>query len=260
MAVIRELLLKIIYKGRKIYATVLRDISQRKKVESALKEEREKRLSAIIDGQEMERQRMSRELHDGLGQFLIAIKLKLENIINTQHTCKESLLEVQEMFNTTIDEVRKISDNLMPSILKEFGLETALRNLCKLMAQASNINIRFESLPLKKKLEERISTYLYRISQEALNNIVKHSQATEAGIELLELGNYIQLIIEDNGKGFDYDRHFKSKGNGIYNMRERVNVIGGSFEIKSETGKASQAGRQGTIIDIKIPLSNNFEI
>ncbi len=248
------------YKGRKIYATVLRDISQRKKVESALKEEREKRLSAIIDGQEMERQRMSRELHDGLGQFLIAIKLKLENIINTQHTCKESLLEVQEMFNTTIDEVRKISDNLMPSILKEFGLETALRNLCKLMAQASNINIRFESLPLKKKLEERISTYLYRISQEALNNIVKHSQATEAGIELLELGNYIQLIIEDNGKGFDYDRHFKSKGNGIYNMRERVNVIGGSFEIKSETGKASQAGRQGTIIDIKIPLSNNFEI
>lgn len=140
------------YKGRKIHATVLRDISIRKKVESALKDEREKRLSALIDGQEIERQRMSRELHDGLGQFLIAIKLKLENIINAQQSCEKPLLEVQEMFNTTIDEVRKISDNLMPSILKEFGLETALRNLCKLMAQASNINIIFESLPLKKKL------------------------------------------------------------------------------------------------------------
>jgi len=247
------------YKGRKIHATVLRDITQRKEVESALKEEREKRLSAIIDGQEMERQRMSRELHDGLGQFLIAIKLKLETIINTPFANKESLLEVQEMFNTTIDEVRKISDNLMPSILKEFGLETALRNLCKLMAQASNINIRFESLPIKKKLEERISTYLYRISQEALNNVVKHAQATEASIELLELGNYIQLIIKDNGKGFDFDRHFKSQGNGIYNMHERISVIGGSIEIKSKTGKALPTSRQGTIIDIKIPIYEQKE-
>jgi len=240
------------YKGRKIDATVLRDITQRKEVESALKDERAKRLSALIDGQEMERQRVSRELHDGLGQFLIAIKLKLENIIYTQQAYKGSLLEVQEMFNTTIDEVRRISDNLMPSILKEFGLETALRNLCKLMAQASNINIRFESLPLKRKMEERISTYLYRISQEALNNVVKHAQATEVGIELLELGNYIQLIIEDNGKGFDVDKHFNSQGNGIYNMRERINVIGGSIEIKSKPGK-------GTIIDIKIPLYEQKE-
>ena len=236
------------YKGRKINATVLRDISQRKEVEKALKDERAKRLSALIDGQEMERQRISRELHDGLGQFLIAIKLKLENITYTQQANKGSLNEIQEMFNTTIDEVRKISDNLMPSILKEFGLETALRNLCKLMAQASNISIDFEFLPLKKKLEERISTYLYRITQEALNNVVKHSQATEASVELLELGNYIQLIIEDNGKGFDIDKNIKSQGNGIYNMRERVNVIGGRIEIISRL-------EEGTTINIKIPLN-----
>jgi len=140
----------------------------------------------------------------------------------------------------------------MPSILKEFGLETALRNLCKMMAKASNITIQFESLSIKKKLEERISTYLYRISQEALNNVVKHAQANEASIELLELGNYIQLIIKDNGKGFAFDRHFKSKGNGIYNMHERVSVIGGSIEIKSKTGK-------GTIIDIKIPTYEQNE-
>jgi signal transduction histidine kinase len=76
---------------------------------------------------------------------------------------------------------------------------------------------------------------------------VKHAQATEASIELLELGKFIQLIIEDNGKGFNFDKPFKSKGNGIYNMRERVNVIGGSIEIKSKPGK-------GTIINIKIPL------
>jgi PAS domain S-box-containing protein len=235
------------FKGRKIYATVLRDISKRKEVESELKEEREKRLSALIDGQEMERQRMSRELHDGLGQFLIAIKLKLENIISTQQDNKEPLLEVQEMFNTTIDEVRKISDNLMPSVLKEFGLETALSNLCKLMEHASNIRIQFESLPLKRKADIRISTYLYRISQEALNNMVKHSHATEASIELLEIGSHIELIIKDNGIGFDYSPHFKSQGNGIYNMHERVSIIGGTIEIKSKPG-------EGTMIDIKIPV------
>lgn len=85
-----------------------------------------------------------------------------------------------------------------------------------------------------------------------MNNIVKHSQATDASIELLELGNYIQIIIKDNGKGFDYNPHFKSQGNGIYNMHERVNVIGGNIELKSKTGK-------GTIIDIKIPSYDQKE-
>lgn len=218
-----------------------------KKQTKELEEEKTRRLSSLIDGQEIERQRISRELHDGLGQFLIAIKLKLENIINTEQSCKVPLLDVQQMFDTTIDEIRKISDNLMPSILKELGLETALRNLCKMMAQASNTDIQFESLPLKKKFDERINTYLYRISQEALNNVVKHSVATEVRIQLLELRKHIELIIEDNGKGFDFNNDFKSKGNGIYNMRERASILGGTFELKSNKNS-------GTTITVKIPL------
>lgn len=218
-----------------------------KKQTKELEEEKTRRLSSLIDGQELERQRISRELHDGLGQFLIAIKLKLENIINTQHSCKGPLVDVQNMFDTTIDEVRKISDNLMPSILKELGLETALRNLCKMMSQASNIGIHFESLPLKKKFDERISTYLYRISQEALNNVVKHSAASEVNIQLLELRNHIELIIEDNGRGFNFTSDFRSKGNGVYNMRERVSILGGTFELN--TNKDT-----GTTIIVKIPL------
>jgi len=234
------------YKGRKIHATVLRDISRRKEIEQALKEEREKRLSAIIDGQEMERQRMSRELHDGLGQFLIAIKLKLEHIINVPQENKESLLEVQEMFNTTIDEIRKISDNLMPSILKEFGLETALRNLCKMFSKTQGLTVSFESLSLKSVPDERKSTYLYRIAQEAINNVIKHSEATEALIQLMELGKQIVLIVEDNGKGFNFGQDFRSMGNGIYNMRERTSIMGGSFELNSHEGA-------GTTITVKIP-------
>ena len=218
-----------------------------KKQTKELEEEKTRRLSSLIDGQEIERQRISRELHDGLGQYLIAIKLKLENIINTEKTNKGLILDVQQMFDTTIDEIRKISDNLMPSILKELGLEIALRNLCKMMAHASNIKITFETLPLKKKIDERISTYLYRISQEALNNVVKHSLATEVSIQLLELRNHYELIIEDNGKGFDFNNEFKSKGNGIYNMRERTSILGGTFELSTNN-------KSGTTIKVKIPL------
>ncbi len=216
---------------------------QRKEIEK----EKTRRLSSLIDGQEIERQRISRELHDGVGQFLIAIKLKLENIINTQETCKESLIDVQQMFDTTIDEIRKISDNLMPSILKELGLVTALRNLCKMMAHASDINILFESEPLMKKFDERISTYLYRISQEALNNVVKHSVATEVNIKLIELQDHLELVLEDNGKGFDFSQDFRSKGNGIYNMRERVSILGGTFDLNTDKNS-------GTKITVKIPL------
>jgi len=214
-----------------------------------LKEEREKRLSAMIDGQEMERQRISRELHDGLGQYLIAIKLKLESIDNRKpEKSKDTLLHVQEMFDGAIEEIRKISDNLMPSILREFGLETALRNLCKITAQASGLEIKFESLSLKIKPDERISTYVYRIAQEAFNNVVKHAEASEVNLQLTGLENYIELIIDDNGKGFNFGREFKSTGNGIFNMSERANILNGTFDLRSNENK-------GTTITVKIPLN-----
>jgi two-component system NarL family sensor kinase len=208
----------------------------------------EQRLTALIDGQEMERQRVSRELHDGLGQYLIAIKLKLENIVNnTDPKLKDPLVQVQEMFDSTIEEIKKISDNLMPSILKEFGLETALRNLCKMFSRTTGLNVHFESLALKSLPDVRKSTYLYRIAQEALNNVIKHSEATEAWLQLIKLGSHIELIVEDNGKGFNFGQDFRSSGNGIYTMRERTSILGGTFELKSDEGS-------GTIIVVKIPL------
>ena len=216
-----------------------------KKQTEELEKEKTRRLSSLIDGQEMERQRVSRELHDGLGQYLIAIKLKLENIVDNMTPGSVALL--QEMFDSTIDEVRKISDNLMPSILKEFGPETAIKNLCKLISQTSGLKITFESLPLKHKPDDKTSTYLYRIAQEALNNIVKHAEATSVSLQLVELGNYIELIVEDNGKGFNFGQDFRSMGNGIYNMRERTSILKGTFELNSSIG-------YGTTIVVRIPL------
>jgi signal transduction histidine kinase len=219
-----------------------------KKQTEELEKEKTRRLSSLIDGQDMERQRISRELHDGLGQNMIAIKLKLENIINIlPPEARGSVVQVEDMFDGTIEEIKNISDNLMPSILKEFGVETALEYLCQTISETSGLEIIFDALPMKFKLDEKISTYLYRISQEALNNIVKHAEATSATLQLVESENYIELIVEDNGKGFKFGQDFRTIGNGIYNMRERTRILGGTFELSSNEGS-------GTNIIIKIPL------
>jgi signal transduction histidine kinase len=179
---------------------------------------------------------------------MIAIKLKLENIVNIlPPEARGSVVQVEDMFDGTIEEIKNISDNLMPSILKEFGVETALEYLCQTISETSGLEIIFDALPMKFKLDEKISTYLYRISQEALNNIVKHAEATSATLQLVESENYIELIVEDNGKGFKFGQDFRTIGNGIYNMRERTRILGGTFELSSNEGS-------GTNIIIKIPL------
>jgi len=237
------------FKGRIIIATVIRDISQRKNVENELKSEREKRLSALIDGQELERQRFSRELHDGLGQQLIAMKLKFENTINQNwEETKKNLFVLLDQFDKIIDEVRRISENLMPSILKEFGLDNALKTLSKAFSQLSGIKVNYDSIGMFDKIDDKTKTYLYRISQEALNNIIKHAAATEINIQLIELSGNLRLIIEDNGKGFIFNDNFVSEGNGIYHMKERVNLINGLISIDSTLGK-------GTIITIKVKIN-----
>lgn len=237
------------FRGRMIKAMVIRDISERKNIENELQSERENRLSALIDGQEMERQRFSRELHDGLGQELIAMKMKYENMIN-QHCggTKDNLILLLEQFDKVIDEVRRISENLMPSILKEFGIDNTLKNLSKTFSTLSGIKVHYDSIGNFDKIDNKTKTYLYRISQEALNNIVKHAEATEVNIQLIELSGNLRLIIEDNGKGFNFTNNFVSKGNGIYNMKERVNLINGLISIDSTIDK-------GTIITIKVKLN-----
>lgn len=244
---------KIEYQGKSINATVIRDITQRKQVESELFEERSKRLSALIDGQEMERQRFSRELHDGLGQQMIAIKLKLESISNQQCIDNNQIMkQLQELFDNAIDEARRISDNLMPSILKEFGLETALKRLCSDASISSGISISFESFGYNDNLNPKATTYLYRIAQEAINNCIKHAKANEISIQLIGIGNFLRLIIQDNGKGFTINNNYIFTGNGLYNMRERVNLLKGIIEFDTSEGN-------GTTITVKIPIDKNTD-
>ncbi len=212
-----------------------------------LQEERSKRITSVIDGQEQERQRLSRELHDGLGQHILAIKMKLERAENASPELKQQIIdEAKNLLTTASREVVSMSENLMPPVLTQFGLISAIENLCEEIRSNNDIRITFHYNELPEKCENNIKIYLYRIIQEALNNIVKHSEATKVDINFLYENETIHLSIEDNGKGFDAEQKRKS-GNGIYNMHDRAEILGGTFQIISAAGK-------GTRIEVKLRI------
>jgi len=238
----------IAFKGNFIKAIVIRDITRRKRAEKALIEEREKRMSSLIDGQEIERQRLARELHDSLGQHFIAIKLKLERLNGADSAKSNDIIEdVKKHVDNIIDEARRISNNLMPAVLYEFGIQTALSNLCNRVQETAPFEIDFYSNLTSDSYGKKIKTYIYRIAQEALNNCLKHSEATLVKVFLLESSANITLIIKDNGKGFVFDENKMNMGKGLNNMKERSQLIDATCEIKTEL-------TLGTEIKIEIPV------
>lgn len=235
------------YNGRSIRATVIRDISNRKKIEAELADERNKRVRAVFDGKDAEQHRLSRELHDGLGQQLAAGKLILESsLYQDDRELRLKIREVQKIFDQIIGDIRRISHDLSPSILHEFGLKAAMENLCREIMQATGIRIEFGfSLP-EPGPDELVSSYLYRIAQEAMQNVQLHSGASEARMILKPERDCITLIIEDNGCGFEVSRASATGGNGLYNIRERVNILKGRLSLVSRPG-------HGTKISVRIP-------
>lgn len=212
-----------------------------------LKDERSKRMTALYDGQELERQRISRELHDSLGQKLIAIKLQLESTSKQSiEETKTTLEEVKANFLKTIEEVRQISNNLAPNILNESGLDVALKNLCDSIQRSSKIDIEFSADGDYFIPEHKVKFYIYRIAQEALNNAVKHSSASKIQIQLIGNKENIVLVIEDDGNGFEYGNGFCFPCNGIYNMKERAGLLNGTIDIETEP-------LMGTTIRLKVP-------
>lgn len=214
-----------------------------------LKEEKRKRLSSLIDGQEKERQRLSRELHDSLGQLLIGLKLKYENLLNQYHIIKNNneAEELGNLFNLTIDETRRISNNLMPAALSEFGLSAAVRNLCSAFSETSKIVIQFNTFGNAEKVNQKLQIYIFRIIQEGITNIVKHANATKVIVDLTFETNKIKLKIMDNGKGFNITNSIHLNSHGISNIKDRVTLFKGKLKFKSEKNK-------GTTINIEFPL------
>jgi signal transduction histidine kinase len=230
------------------FITSLKEISKRmKQQQDELEKEKVQRLRSMIDGQDKERQRLSRELHDSIGQSLIAVKLQLENAGAHSHSQMRASVDiVKEMVDQTIDEVRRVTNALMPAALNEFGLITALRTRLDEMGNAAGIKVLFESSGSNDRLDDKSKTYLFRIAQEAMANVIKHARATEMKINLSKEQEEVVLCIADNGKGFIFDPSCYMHRNGILNIRERVALLNGTFELKSQPN-------EGTIIRVTIP-------
>jgi len=216
-------------------------VLQLKQQKEALAEERKIRLRSMIDGQEKERQRLSRDLHDGLGQSLIAIKLQLESFCDgVDQRQNERMAKIKQYFEQTIDDIRRMSNDLAPSVLDTFGLTTALRYLCRELSLQSGITILFEHTGHSQKIAKNTSIYLYRICQEALSNAIKHAQATQIEVMLNYQEKTICLQVKDNGNGFDLEKTKKCHGNGISNIQERTQLLNALLQIITAPGKGTR--------------------
>lgn len=188
--------------------------------------------------QEDEKKHLARELHDGINQLLVSSKCHLELLASKidDAPLKSHLDKSQQSITTAINEVRHISHNLRPSALDDIGLEAALNTLLLDFKSHSGIDTEASLAQTSRKLKSEVATTLYRVAQESLTNIEKHSSAKKVTVILQQMGNMLQLIVRDNGVGFDVNSTLRKSGIGLRNMRERVEFIGGDFEIESEPG------------------------
>jgi len=243
----------------RIYEQLRDQITERKQAEAALLES-EKHLrylsSQLLTAQEKERRRVSRELHEELGQTLAFLKLRLrfieKNLQKDQRDLREECENNLRYIDQVIENVRRLSSDLSPSILEDLGLSAALLRLINNLSKDSyKIKTSLQLMDIDHLFSQEAQIIIYRIFQEALTNIGKHAQATHLSIVISEQNGNVSFIVEDNGKGFDVKKAMMEenaeKGLGLTTMDERARMLGGFLEIWSEEGK-------GTRITLTIPV------
>ncbi len=207
--------------------------------------EKEKLLSAtqsLLKGQEDERSRLAKDLHDGLGGLLSGVKLQLgamkgNLILSEEHgrTFNNALLKLDE----SISEMRRVAHNMMPEALMKLGLQQALQDYCDGLSASQEFKINTEFYGLEKRMNPSTEIVIYRIVQELVNNAVKHSGASSILAQVMRDKNLLTITVEDNGKGFDINDIEFVKGTGLKNIHSRVDYLKGQLDIKSTTGKGT---------------------
>ena len=233
------------------------DDTKRKLAEEALRESRKKlrRLSSyLLKAQEIERRRISLELHDELGQALTALKLQIGSIkkklradeLGLREDCEHTLKYVDQI----IENVRRLSHDLSPSILEDLGLDASLRLLLKEFAKHSNVTVRMDAADVDGFFSAENQVIIYRIFQEALTNIKKHAEALHIWATIKHHDGRVTFRIRDDGKGFDVKQPLSKSSDervlGLTAMDERARMLGGKLSISSRKG-------QGTEIFVQIP-------
>ena len=209
------------------------------------------RTSSVLEGQERERRKIARELHDGLGQMLTALKFNIQGIKPASTPEEQGYIDgIKNMLQDTILEVRRISFDLMPSVLNDFGLGAALHHLSERFSIIGKNSFKIEYVGLSDigRFDKNTEINIYRIIQEALNNAIKYAEASNIILDLQFEEGKIRFSVEDNGKGFTLQdkRRTDGSGRGMTNIRERVSLLNGNLIFNSIIGA-------GTTITVEIP-------
>ncbi|MDQ1857694.1 tetratricopeptide repeat-containing sensor histidine kinase [Chryseobacterium sp. WLY505] len=228
----------IFRKNKKINEQKLNEIKQKEELSLT---------KAILDGEERERERIARDLHDGLGGMLAGVKINFSTW-SSSHLNPEKDQEFYKILgqlDSSVSELRHVARNLMPESLLNFGLETAILDLCEFYNR-KNLEIDFQAIDIDKALPLNIQLNIYRIVQELLANAVKHAEASSILLQCSQSGENFLITIEDNGKGFDKNIENTTKSMGLRNLKNRVNYLKGKMEINSDD--------QGTVINIELSI------
>jgi signal transduction histidine kinase len=207
-------------------------------------------VDSLLKGQEEERSRLAKDLHDGLGGLLSGVKFSLSNMKDNLIVTPDNMAVFErslDMIDTSIKELRRVAHNMMPEMLIKFGLDEALKEYCNSINATKLVAVKYQSFGMDVRPDSSKEIIIYRIIQELLNNVLKHAAATEVLVQLMKEEKRLSVVVEDNGKGFDTAILETNKGAGWTNIRSRVDYLQGHMDIKSEAEK-------GTTITIDVNI------
>ncbi len=226
-------------------------LKKKQELAEELIKQRELRTKAIIEAEEKERVRIARELHDGVGQQISAVKLNMNAFadkIQAGEGNKEQYAAMMDMVDDAVKEVRNVSHAMMPNALIRFGLAKAVREFIDKIAATGMLKVDLQIVGLEERLESSAETVLYRVMQETVNNIIKHAQASTISIQLIKDEESLTMMIEDNGKGFDTKKMSEFGGIGLKNIISRVEYLNGTVDFDSFPGR-------GTTVVVELSLN-----
>jgi signal transduction histidine kinase len=210
-------------------------VLQEEKIISMGKQQQVISLQSMINGQETERTRIARDLHDGLGGLFSTVKMHYSTLQQDTPLIRENALykKTLDLINNASEELRKVAHNMMPEVLMKVGLVEALQDFCNNISAGKLLNVTLQTFGMEKRLGSSAEIMLYRIIQELVNNIIKHAYATEALIQINREGNRLSVVIEDNGRGFDTREAEEKRSMGMATVKSRVDYLNGKLTIDS---------------------------
>lgn len=232
-------------KGIRVF--MLRDLTRQFKTQEKFYQN--KMMKHIIEAQENERKRISRELHDSVAQELMSavIDLRVLKYMTADEQALKKMKQTEVSMTRLLNDIRNLSVELRPAALDDFGLEAAFRSHFKRVEQTYGLVIDYESRLSEKRYGSEIETVMYRVCQEAVLNALKYAQVDSVKVSLTENDGVLLLRVEDKGTGFNQGDEPDGTGLGLFGMQERAELVGGTFSVDSETGR-------GTTIILQVPV------